>query len=263
MLGILSLLLAGMLPAALSREGGTRRGSAVLAGGIAGFTAFLVLEMYSMVTAAFGHGYAAGLSDVLSLAHDTLANHALSLLAMALIMAALAALGAFVVSFFRERAAGPKDGAAASRLFLCSTAAIILVVAVLPPLAAHAMLGAGMIDMNLNPGTTVSMMTAISVERTAPDTLVLTVREVPPASVLDPGAPFSVFMNGVDVSNASACTAGGFAATVDPPGGLSAAKGSQAAWTGTGVLNNGTPVDVAVMVHGVDGSDIIVLSIRV
>ncbi|WOX57740.1 hypothetical protein [Methanoculleus receptaculi] len=259
-LGILSLLLAGMLPAALSREGGTRRGSAVLAGGIAGFTAFLVLEMYSMVTAAFGHGYAAGLSDVLSLAHDTLANHALPLLAIGLAMAALAALGAFVVSFFRERAAGPSEGAAASRLILCSTVALILVAVVLPPLAAHAMLGAGMVDVN--PGTAL-MTTAVSVERTAPDTLVLTAREVPPASVLDPGAPFSVFMNGVDVSNASACTASGFAATVEPAGGLEAIKGSEATWTGAGVLNNGTPVGVVVMAHGVDGSELVVMNLVV
>jgi|GEM_PF-1808804 len=259
-LGILALLLTGMLPVAMQREGGMERNFAVLAGGIAGFTAFLVLEIYSMVTAVFGHGYAAGLSDVLSLAHDTLANLFFPLLAIGLAMAALAALGAFAVSFIRERAAGPNEGAAASRLILCSTAAAILVVAVLPPLAAHAMLGAGMIDVN--PGTAL-MTAAVSAERTAPDTLVLTVEEVPPASVLDPGAPFSVFMNGVDVSNASACGASGFAAMVEPPGGLSAAEGSEAAWTGTGVSNNGTPVDIVVMAHGVDGSEIIVLSLRV
>lgn len=259
-LGILSLLLAGMLPAALQREGGMKRDFAVLAGGIAGFTAFLVLEMYSMVTSVFGHGYAAGLSDVLSLAHETLANLFLPLLAIGLAMAALAALGAFVVSFIRERAAGPSEGAAASRLLLCSTAAIILVVVVLPPLAAHAMLGAGMIDAN--PGTAM-VMTTVSAERTAPDAIVLTVEDAPPASVLDPGAPFSVLMNGVDASNASACAASGFAATVDPPGGLEAARGSEAAWTGAGASNNGTPVDVVVTAHGADGSEIIVLSLMV
>lgn len=171
-----------------------------------------------------------------------------------------AGLGAFVVSFFRESATGPNEDAAASRLLLCSTAAIILVVVVLPPLAAHAMLGAGAIDVN--PGTAL-MTTAVSVERTAPDTLVLTVREAPPASVFDPGTPFSVFMNGVDVSNASACAASGFAATVDPSGGLSAVKGSQAAWTGAGVLNNGTPVEVVIMVHGVDGSEIVIMDLMV
>lgn len=207
-LGILSLLLAGMLPAALQREGGTRRDFAVLAGGIAGFTAFLVLEIYSMVTAVFGHGYAAGLSDVLSLAHDTLTNLFLPLLAIGLAMAALTALGAFVVSLSRERAAGPNEGAAASRLILCSTAALILVVVVLPPLAAHAMLGAGMIDVS--PGTAL-MTTAVSAERTA-------------------------------------------------PGGLEGARGSETAWTGAGVSNNGTPVDVVVTAHGADGSEIIVLS---
>ncbi|MDK2891603.1 MAG: hypothetical protein PWR21_2235 [Methanoculleus sp.] len=260
-LGILSLLLAGMLPAALQREeDGIRRDFAVLAGGITGFTAFFVLELHSMVASVFGHGYAAGLSDVLSLARDTLANLFFPLLAIGLAMAALAVLGAFVVSFFRERAGGPNEGAAASRLILCSTAAAILVVAVLPPLAAYAMLDAGMIDMNLNPGTAVSTMTVVSVERTAPDTLVLTVREVPPASVLDPGAPFSVFMNGVAVSDASACAASDLDVTVDPPGGLSAAEGSRAAWTGAGVSNNGTPVDVVVTAHGADGSEIVVLS---
>lgn len=259
-LGILSLLLAGMLPAALQREGGMKRDFAVLAGGIAGFTAFLVLEIYSMVTTVFGHGYAAGLSDVLSLAHETLANLFFPLLAIGLTMAALAALGAFVVSFLREREAGPKDGAAASRLILCSTAAIILVVVILPPLAAHAMLGAGMIDVN--PGTAM-VMTTVSAERTAPDAIVIAVEEAPPASVLDSGAPFSVFMNGVDVSDASACAASGFAATVDPPGGLEAARGSEAAWTGAGVSNNGTPVDVVVTAHGADGSEIIVLSLMV
>jgi hypothetical protein len=175
-------------------------------------------------------------------------------------MAALAALGAFVVSFFREKAAGPNEGAAASRLVLCSTAAAILVVVVLPPLAAHAMLGAGMVDAN---PSTAPITTAVSAERTASDTIVITTSEMPPASVLDPGAPFSVFMNGVDVSNASTCAASSFAATVEPPGGLSAVEGSQATWTGTGILNNGTPVDVVVMVHGIDGSDLIVLNLRI
>ncbi len=260
-LGILSLLLAGMLPAALQREeDGIRRDFAVLAGGITGFTAFFVLDIYSMVTAVFGHGYAAGLSDVLSLACDTLANLFFPLLAIGLAMAALAVLGAFVVSFFRERAGGPNEGAAASRLILCSTAAAILVVAVLPPLAAYAMLDAGMIDVNPR---TAMVMTTVSAERTAPDTLVLTVEEVPPASVLDPGAPFSVFMNGVDVSTASACAASGFAATIDPPDSLSATEGSRATWTGAGVSNNGTPVDVVVVARGADGSEIIVLSLRV
>jgi hypothetical protein len=259
-LGILSLLLTGMLPVALQREGGTGRDFAVLAGGGAGFTAFFVFELHSMITSVFGHGYAAGLSDVLSLAYDTLTNHLLPLLAIGLAMAAFAALGAFVISFFRESATGPNEDAAASRLLLCSTAAIILVVVVLPPLAAHAMLGAGAIDVN--PGTAL-MTTAVSVERTVPDTLVLTVREVPPASVLDHRKPFSVFMNGVDVSNASACAASGFAATVDPSGGLPVVEGAQAAWTGAGVLNNGTPVDVVVMVHGVDGSDLIILNLMV
>jgi hypothetical protein len=260
-LGILSLLLAGMLPAALQREeDGMGSDFAVLAGGIAGFTAFLVFELHSMVTSVFGHGYAAGLSDVLSLAHETLANLFLPLLAIGLFMVTLAGLGAFVVSLFRERAAGPDEGAAASRLILCSTAAIILVVVILPPLAAHAMLGAGMIDVN--PGTAM-VVTTVSAERTAPDIIVIAVEEAPPASVLDSGAPFSVFMNGVDVSDASACAASGFAATVDPPGGLEAARGSEAAWTGAGVSNNGTPVDVVVTAHGADGSEIIVLSLMV
>ena len=249
-----------MLAVALQRKGGTGRDFAVLAGGVAGFTAFFVFELHSMITSVFGHGYAAGLSDVLSSPYDTLANHAPLLLVIGLAMAALAALGAFVVSFFRERAAGPDDGAAASRLILCSTAAVILVVVVLPPLAAHAMLGAGMVDVN--PGTAL-MTTAVSAERTAPDTLVITVEEVPPASVLDPGAPFSVFMNGVDVSNASACAASGFSATVEPLGGGPAVKGSGTAWTGDGVSNNGTPVDVVVVVHGADGSEVIVLSFMV
>lgn len=260
MLGILSLLLAGMLAAALSREGGMRRDFAVLVGGIAGFTAFFVFELHSMITSVFGHGYTAGLSDVLSLAHDTLTNHLLPLLAMGLAMAALAALGAFAVGFFREREAGPNEGAAASRLILCSTAAVILVVAVLPPLAAHAMLGAGMIDVN--PGTAM-VMTTVSAERTAPGTIVVTVEEAPPAPVLDRGTPFSVLMDGVDVSNASACAASGFAAMVDPPGGLAAAEGSAAAWAGAGVSNNGTPVDVVVTVHGADGSEIVILSLMV
>ncbi|MCM2466493.1 hypothetical protein [Methanoculleus oceani] len=259
-LGILSLLLAGMLPVALSREGGTRRDSAVLAGGIAGFTAVMVNYLYFQATSVFGHGYAPELSDVLAAIIFPFANHALPLLAIGLAMAALAALGAFVVSLFRERAAGPNEGAAASRLLLCSTAALILVVVVLPPLAAHAMLGAGTIDVNPR---TALMTTLVSAERTAPDTIVLTVREVPPASVLDHRKPFSVFMNGVDVSNASACAASGFAATVDPPGGLPVVEGSQAAWTGTGVLNNGTPVDVVAMAHGADGSDLIILNLMV
>jgi len=260
-LGMLSLLLIGMLPVALQREGGTRRDSAVLAGGVAGFVAFLINEIHFRAILVFGHGNPAGIGDLLSAICSTLTNHLLPFLAVGLFMVALAALGAFIVSFFREKAAGPNEGAAASRLLLCSTAAAILVVAVLPPLAAHAMLGAGMVDMNLNPGTAL-ITTIVSAERTAPDTLVLTVHEAPPASVFDPGAPFSVFMNGIDVSNASACAASGFAATVDPPGGLSAVEGSQAAWKGTGVLNNGTPVDVVVMVHGIDGSDLIVMDLR-
>jgi len=259
-LGILSLLLTGMLPVALSREGGMKRDFAVLAGGIAGFTAVMVNYLYSQATSVFGHGYAPELSDVLSAIIFPFANHALPFLALALAMAALTAIGAFVVSFFRERAAGPNEGAAASRLILCSTAAAILVVVVLPPLAAHAMLGAEMIDVN--PGTAL-MTTAVSAERTAPGIIVITVEETPPASVLDPGKPFSVFMNGVDVSDASACAASGFSATVEPPGGLSPAKGAEAAWTGAGVSNNGTPVDVVVVARGADGSEIIVLSLRV
>jgi len=259
-LGILALLLAGMLPVALSREGGANRSAAVLAGGIAGCVAFLINELHFTTILVFGHGSSAGPGDLLSAICSTLANHALPLLAIGLAMAVLAALGAFVVSFFRERAAGPDEGAAASRLILCSTAAAILVIAVLPPLAAHAMLGAGMIDVN--PGTAL-MTAAVSAERTAPDAIVITVEEVPPASVLDPDLPFSVFMNGVDVSNASACAASGFAATVDPTGGLAAVRGSQAAWTGGGVSNNGTPVYVVVMAHGTDGSEIIVLSLMI
>ncbi|WP_243670153.1 hypothetical protein [Methanoculleus chikugoensis] len=131
-----------------------------------------------------------------------------------------------------------------------------------PPLTAHAMLGAGgMVDVN--PGTAL-MTIAVSGERTAPDTIVITVEEVPPASVLDPpDLPFSIFMNGVDVSNASACAASGFAATVEPLGGVPAVKGSETAWTGGGVSNNGTPADVVVMAHGVDGSEIIVLSLMI
>lgn len=254
---ILSLLLAGMLSVVLQREGGANRNSAVLAGGIAGCAAVLINYLHSQITSVFGHGYAPDVSDVLSAICFPLANYALPLLAISLSMAALAALGAFVVSFFRERAAGPNDGAAASRLFLYSAAAVILVAVVLPPLAAHAMLGAGMVDMS---PSMAMIMTTVFAERTAPDTIAITVREVPLASVLDHGAPFSVFMNGVDVSDASACAASGLDVTVDPPEGLSVVEGSQAAWTGTGVLNNGTPVDVAVMVHGVDGSDIIVLN---
>jgi hypothetical protein len=252
LLGILSLILTGMLAVALQREARMKRDFAVLAGGVAGFTAFFVFELQSMITSVFGHGYAAGLSDVLSAICFPLANHALPLLAIGLSMAALATLGAFTVSYFRERATGPNDGATASRLIPGSTAAIILVVVVLPPIAAHAMLSAGMIEMNLNPGTAVSMMTVVSVERTAPDAIVITAREVPLASVLDPEAPFSVFMNGVNVSDASACAGSGLDVTVDPSGGLSVLKGSQAAWTGTRVLNNGTPVGVMVMLHGVD-----------
>ena len=256
-LGILSLFLAGTLPAALSREGEGRRDAAVLAGGIAGFVAFLINELNFRIIMVFGRGSSAGPGDLLSAICSTLANHALSLLAMGLFTAALAALGAFVASHFRERAAGPDEGAAASRLLLCSTAALILIVAVLPPLAAHAMLGAGMIDVN--PGTAMTM-TTVSAERTAPDTIVVTVEEAPPASVLDPDLAFSVFIDGVDVSTGAACAAHSFAATVDPPGGLFAAEGAEAAWTGAGVSNDGTPVNVVVTAHGADGSEVIVLS---
>lgn len=259
MLGILSLLLTGMFAVALQREGGTNRNSAVFAGGIAGCIAYLVNELHFTVILVFGHGSPAGIGDLLSAIFSTLTNHLFPFLAIGLFMAAIAALGAFIVSFFREKAAGPNEGAAASRLFLCSTAAAILVV-VLPPLAAHAMLGAGMVDMS---PSMAMMMTTVSAERTAPDTIAITVREVPLASVLDPGAPFSVFMNGVDASNASACAESGLGVTVEPPGGLSAVEGSQAAWTGTGVLNNGTPVDIVVMLHGVDGSDLIVLNLMI
>jgi hypothetical protein len=259
MLGTLSLLLIGMLAVALQREGGMNRNSAVLAGGIAGCIAYLVNELHFTVILVFGHGSPAGIGDLLSAICSTLTNHLLPFLAIGLSLAALAALGAFIVSFFREKAVGPNEGAAASRLFLCSTAAAILVVVVLPPLAAHAMLGAGMVDMS---PSMAMMMTTVSTERTAPDTLVLTAREVPLASVLDHRKPFSVFMNGVDVSDASACAASGLDVTVDPPGGLSVVKGSQAAWTGTGVLNDGTPVEVVVMVHGVDGSEVIIMDLR-
>ncbi|WP_292406388.1 MULTISPECIES: hypothetical protein [unclassified Methanoculleus] len=47
-----------------------------------------------------------------------------------------------------------------------------------------------------------------------------------------------------------------------PARGLSAVEGSQAVGTGTGVSNNGTPVDVTVMLHGVDGSDLIVMNLK-
>ncbi|WP_054848134.1 hypothetical protein [Methanoculleus chikugoensis] len=78
-LGILSLLLAGMLPVALSREGRANRSAAVLAGGIAGFVAFLINELHFTTLLIFDHGSppAGAGGDLLSAICSTLVNHPL------------------------------------------------------------------------------------------------------------------------------------------------------------------------------------------
>lgn len=256
-LGILVLFLVGMLSAALQRKDGERQVSIGLAGGISGIITFGIYVLNFEVALLLSHGSTALLQDLfLAISHD-LVSHPLTFLGLALAMAGLTAFGAVIFSSRRATAADPEEGVRVSRLLLGSTILLILAVAVLPPFAAHAMLAIGVVDVN---PSTAMIMTVVSVERTAPDTLVFTAHKVPPASALDPEVPFSIIMNGIDVSSATACAAGGFSATVDPPGGLSAARGSQAAWQGAVISNNDTPVDVTVMVHGADGSDLLVLN---
>ncbi|MBN2254836.1 MAG: hypothetical protein JW736_03960 [Deltaproteobacteria bacterium] len=256
MLVILILLLTGMFPAALRRCGDCRAQN-VLSGGISGFMAFFVSCFLVTVTSLFGHRTPVGFQDLLD-AICLLAGNCLIILAYALFMAVIAAIGAVSLTFISVKTTGCKEGDRSSRLILGSMAVLIVAVTILPPLCAHAMLDSGAMDVE-DPWY-FFLETAVSVERTAPDTLVITFDVIPTTSVLDTRMPFSVFMNGADVSNASACAASDFAATVEPAGGLTAVEGSQAAWQGAGVMNNGSAVDVAIMVHGKDGTNLVILN---
>lgn len=245
MLGILVLFFAGMLAIVL-HPGKTGKAQAAFAGAVSGCTVFLVNGVYMMVSDTLRHESTDLVGDLVRQISYLLLNHLVPLILLALFMAALAVLGALFLSSFRERAGGPDAKNRASRLVLGTTALLILALTLLPPLVAHAM-----------PGTenTVAAigMTVISVERTAPDTIVLTAQEVPDASVLaDPH--LSVYLDGVEVSDDDAAAARGLAVSVEPADGLMAVGGSQAAWQGPAVQNNGTHVNVAVAVHGADGS---------
>ncbi|QYZ78030.1 hypothetical protein E2N92_00585 [Methanofollis formosanus] len=251
MLGILLLFFAGMLAVAL--HPGKTPAQAVVAGVVSGCTVFLVNEVHILIADCLGHGSTDLVGDLVRQISYLLLTHPVPLLYLALFMAALAVLGALFLFSIREKAGGPDEKARASRMVLGTMALFILALTFLPPLVAHAM-----------PGTqnTVAAIgrTVISAERTAPDTLVLTAREVPAASALaDPH--FSVYLDGVEVSDADAAAA--IAVSVEPADGLQAFKGSQAAWQGAAVHNNGTPVNVAVAAHGADGSKLFVFDRRV
>lgn len=254
MLGILVLFFAGMLAIVL-HPGKTGKAQAAFAGAVSGCTVFLVNEVHMMVSDTLRHESTDLVGDLVHQITYLLLNHLVPLLLLALFMAALAVLGALFLSFFRERAGGTDAKNRASRLVLGTTALLILALTLLPPLVAHAM-----------PGTenTVAAigMTVISVERTAPDTIVLTAQEVPDASVLA-DSPFTVYLNGVDVSNASTLAASGLAMTIEPAGGLQAVEGSRATWQGTVFEDNSTPVNLTVIAHGTDGSEQVVLDRRV
>ncbi|WP_067051203.1 hypothetical protein [Methanofollis ethanolicus] len=257
-LSILALFLSGMLAVALQRGEVESQVQAAFAGGVSGCMVCLVIMVYARVSDLLSRG-STDLVEGLIYEVSFILRLAPSVLLWALIMAVLAVLGALLLFSSQEKTATPGENARASRLVIGSTAFIILALMVIPPLVAHLMLGAGMIGVH--PSAAIGM-TVISVERTAPDAIVLTARDIPSASALaDP--PFSVYLNGVVVSNASAAAASGLDVSVDPAGGLQAAEGSRAAWKGTAVMNNGTPVSVAVAVHGIDGSKQFVLDILV
>ncbi|MBP2145384.1 hypothetical protein J2129_000838 [Methanofollis sp. W23] len=239
----LTLFLAGMLAVALYP--GKSRAQAAFAGGVSGCMACLVFVVHTLVSDLLSHGSVDLVGDLIFHA-SLILSHALSLMFLTLTMVVFAALGALILFSSLEKATTPEENARASRLVLGSTVLIILVFMVLPPLVAHAMPGTE------NTGAAIGR-TVISLERTAPDTIVLTAQEVPVASALaDPH--FMVYIDGIEVSNASAAAASGLAVTVEPADGLQAVQGSQATWKGTAVMNNGTPVSVAVAAHGADGS---------
>jgi len=249
LLGTLTLFLSGMLAVVLRPV--ETRAQAFLVGGISGFTVFLVNEIHFNISLLLGQGSTDLAGDLIHNLSYQLASFPLQFLFMALVMTGLAVLGAFILFSFSEKAAGPEEETRASLVIPGSKVLIILVVLVLPPLAAHMMSGAKMVSVN--PSETM-ISTHISLERTAPDAIILTAHEVPA------GSHFSVYLDGVDVSNASASASKGFVGTVEPSDGLQAIGGSEATWQGAGVMSNGTPLDFTIKVHGADGSEIVVLN---
>ncbi|WP_342675880.1 hypothetical protein [Methanofollis sp. UBA420] len=257
-LSILIFILTGMLAVALQRGEVESLVQAAFAGGVSGCMVCPVLIANTLVSDFLRYG-GTDLVENLSFRVSSILHMVPITLLWIPILAAIAAVGALILFSCREKTATPGENVLASRLVLGATAFIILALLVIPPLVAHLMLGGGMIGVH--PSAAIGM-TAISVERTAPDAIVLTARDIPSTSALaDP--PFSVYLNGVEVSNASAAAASGLDVSVDPAGGLQAAEGSRATWKGTAVMNNGTPVSVAVAAHGADGSEQFVLDILV
>ncbi|QSZ66264.1 hypothetical protein RJ40_01495 [Methanofollis aquaemaris] len=239
----LTLFLAGMVAVALYP--GKNRAQAAFAGGVSGCMACFVFVILTLVSDLLSHGSVDLVGDLIFHA-SLILSHALSLMFLTLTMVVLAVLGALIFFSSLEKATTPEENARASRLVLGSTVLIILVFMFLPPLVAHAMPGT-------EPTVAAIGRSVISVERTAPDTIVLTAQEVPATSVLtDPH--FSVYLDGVEASNATVAAANGLAVTVEPVDGLLAFEGSRATWQGTAVHNNGTPVNVAVAAQGADGS---------
>ncbi|QSZ66273.1 hypothetical protein RJ40_01540 [Methanofollis aquaemaris] len=254
---ILALFFTGMLAVALQRGEVGSQAQAAFAGGVSGFMAFFVIRVYTRVSNLLwyvGNGGTDPVGYLIDSISYILVNFASTLFA-ALIMAALAVLGALILFSSLEKAATPEENARASRLVLGSTVLIILVCMIIPPLVARLMIGAGMIRVH---SSAALMGTFISLEHTAPDTIVLTAHKVPPAFTLA-DTHFSVYidgLDGIDVSNASAAAASGLAVAVEPADGLQAFEGSQATWKGPVFEDNSTPTSVTVIAHGTDGSEI-------
>ena len=244
MLTILTLFLTGMVAVALQRGEVGSRAQAAFAGGVSGCMVCSVLMANILVSDFLRYG---GIDPVEFLVYKIsyiLVNFAFTLF-QTLIVAAFAIAGALLLFSSREKTATPGENARASRLVLGSTVLIILALLVIPPLVTRLMFSAGMIEVY-------PVMTIISLERTAPDTIVLATHNVLPGFALaDP--PYSVYIDGLDVSNASAAASSGLAVSVDPAGGLQAAEGSRATWKGAVFEDNHTPVRV--VVHGADGSE--------
>ncbi|QSZ66252.1 hypothetical protein RJ40_01430 [Methanofollis aquaemaris] len=253
-LTILVLFLAGMLAVALQQGEVGSQAQAVFAGGVSGCMVFLINMVHSEILDLFSHGSTDPVGHLIFKA-SIIIIYTLPLLFLTLMVAVLAVLGALVLFSSQEKVNTPEENARASRLVLSSIILLILTFVALPPLVAHLMIGAGMIEVS----SSVALIgTFISLEHTAPDTIVLTALEVPATSALaDP--PYSVYINGfhgVDVSNTSAAAASGLAITVEPANGLQAVEGSKATWKGAVFEDNSTPVSVTVIAHGTDGSDI-------
>ncbi|QSZ66271.1 hypothetical protein RJ40_01530 [Methanofollis aquaemaris] len=239
----LTLFLTGMLAVALQQGEVGGQAQAVFAGGVSGCMAFFVIMVHTLVSDLLRDWVTDHVGFLIDSISYILVNFA-STLFPALIVAAFATLGALLLFSSREKAATPEENARALRLVIGSTILIILVLLFLPPLVTHLMFSAGMIEAY-------PVWTFISLERTAPDTIVLAAHEVLPACALAT-PPYSVYIDGIDVSNASAAAASGLAVTVEPADGLQPFEGSQATWKGAVFEDNSTPVRV--VVHRADGS---------